>query len=430
MEHAVLLKSVLVWDPQGPWHNQTVDILINQGVVAAIGSSLEAPEGCQTLVNEGSMVSPGWIDAQAHFREPGEETKEGLHSGLQAASAGGFCYVAVLPSTTPPMDDAAAMQWVHAATQRANEAGVPAKALPMACISERREGKQLTEMHDLKMAGAVAFTDDAPIDRPGLLQRALTYAKAHGLTVVDQPHDCDLNAGGVMHEGVPSTAMGLTGSPAEAESIRVARDLDILRYTGGRLHLAVLSSRKGVELVREAKSEGLPVTCGTSAAHLICCDVDLQGFNGLLRNMPPYRSKDDQIALAKGVMDGTIDLVVSDHRPENLETHDVEFMLSPDGMASLPSAFAMSWTGLTNAVDGQDEALSALLHALTTHPAKQFGIHLPTLQVGEQVCMTWFHPEAPHQPGEGTRGANVFGTWEGLRGNVLGVFQGDRSATA
>ncbi len=322
------------------------------------------------------------------------------------------------------------MQWVHAATQRANEAGVPATALPMACMSERRQGKQLTEMHDLQQAGAVAFTDDAPIDRPGLLQRALTYAQTHGLTVIDQPHDGDLNAGGVMHEGVASTSMGLTGSPTEAESIRVARDLDILRYTGGRLHLAVLSSRKGVELVREAKAEGLPVTCGTSAAHLMCCDEDLQGFNGLLRNTPPYRSKDDQIALANGVMDGTIDVVVSDHRPENLETHDVEFMLSPDGMASLPSAFAMAWTGLTNAVDGQDEVLSALLHALTTRPAKQFGIHLPPLQVGEPVCMTWFHPNAPHQPGEGTRGANLFGDSAKLRGTVLGVFHGTRSSVA
>ena len=430
MEHIVLLKSVLVWDPRGPWHNQCVDILLKQGIVESVGASLEAPEGCQILQHEGSMVSPGWIDGQVHFREPGEETKEGLHAGLQAASAGGFCHVAVLPSTTPPMDGAAAMQWVHAATQRANDSGVPAKALPMACMTERREGKQLTEMHDLQQAGAVAFTDDAPIDRPGLLQRALTYAQTHGLTVIDQPHDGDLNAGGVMHEGVASTSMGLTGSPAEAESIRVARDLDILRYTGGRLHLAVLSSRKGVELVREAKAEGLAVTCGTSAAHLMCCDEDLQGFNGLLRNTPPYRSKDDQIALVNGVMDGTIDVVVSDHRPENLESHDVEFMLSPDGMASLPSAFALAWTGLTNAVEGQDKALTALMHALTTRPARQFGIQLPTLQEGEPVCMTWFHPNAPHQPGEGTRGANLFEDSTKLRGSVLGVFHGARSSVA
>jgi dihydroorotase len=425
MEHAVLLKSTRVLDPQGPWHNQVVDVLLHAGQIADIAPTLDAPEA--TLLHaEGSCLSAGWVDGQAHFREPGEETKEGLSQGLKAASQGGFTAVAVLPSTHPCVDHAVAVRNLVATAERANHAGIPTQALPLACITEQAQGKQLAEMHDLSEAGAVAFTDDAPQDRVGVLQRALTYGKVHGKTIVDDPLDRDLNAGGLMHEGVVSTEMGLIGIPSEAETLRVARDLDVLKYAGGRLHLSILTTAAGVELVRQAKQAGLKVTCGTTALHLAYCDEDLRGFVGTLRVRSPFRSKADRDALRQGVLDGTVDVVISDHRPEDLEHHDVEFMLSPEGVASLPSAFALALSGLAE-VSSVEEATAALVRALTSGPRHVLSLENVQVEKGAPCNVTWFHPLQAHVPHNGSRGVNLPPLKDNLHGQVLGVFRESRN---
>ena len=197
--------------------------------------------------------------------------------------------------------------------------------------------------------------------------------------------------------------MGLMGMPSEAETMRVQRDLDLLKYAGGHLHLAVITAAESVNLIREAKQSGLNVTCGTTAAHLAFCDQDLAGFVGTLRVPSPFRSKQDRDALRQGVLDGTIDVVVSDHRPEDLEHHDVEFMLSPEGMASLPSAFAMALSGLMASAQ-HEEALSALLAALTTGARGLLTLPLQHVDVGCACDLTWFHPKEPHAPHIGTKG--------------------------
>lgn len=424
MEHAVLLKSVRVIDPQSPWHDQVVDVLLNQGQIADIAPSIDAPDALRLEV-QGSCISSGWVDGQAHFREPGEETKEGLERGLTAAAQGGFTSVAILPSTHPCVDHAGAVRNVLATAERAHQQGIPTVALPLACITEQAQGKQLAEMHDLSQAGAVAFTDDAPQDRVGVLQRALTYGEVHGKTIVDDPMDRDLNAGGLMHEGLVSTEMGLVGIPSEAETIRVARDLDVLKYAGGRLHLSVLTAAESVEMVREAKRQGLRVTCGTTALHLAYCDEDLRGFVGTLRVKSPFRSAADRDALRRGVLDGTIDMVVSDHRPEDLEHHDVEFMLSPEGVASLPSAFALALTGLTECAN-TEEASSALVRALTTGPRQVLSLAPVALDRGAACDLTWFHPSSVHTPHIGTRGVNLPPLSEEVKGQVLGAFRDQR----
>ena len=428
MEHAILLKSVRVIDPQGPWHDNVVDVLLRDGQIADVASSLQAPDA-QTLECEGSCLSMGWIDGQAHFREPGEETKEGLAQGLRAAARGGFTGVAVLPSTHPCVDHAVAVRNLLATARRAHEEGVPTVALPMACITEQAQGKQLAEMHDLSEAGAVAFTDDAPQDRVGVLQRALTYGEVHGKTIVDDPLDRDLNAGGIMHEGVVSTEMGLIGIPSEAETLRVSRDIDVLKYAGGRLHLSVLTTAESVALVREAKAQGLNVTCGTTALHLAYCDEDLRGFVGALRVRSPYRSKADRDALRAGVLDGTIDVVVSDHRPEDLEHHDVEFMLSPEGVTSLPSAFALALTGLAES-STPEEAAVALTRALTSGPRSVLTLDQRVLEIGAPCDLTWFHPVQAHAPHHASRGVNLPPLPNNLKGQVLGVFRDDRTWVA
>jgi dihydroorotase len=263
----------------------------------------------------------------------------------------------------------------------------------------------------------------------GVLQRALTYGEVHGKTIVDDPLDRDLNAGGLMHEGVVSTEMGLIGIPSEAETLRVARDLDVLKYAGGRLHLSILTTAAGVELVRKAKQAGLNVTCGTTALHLAYCDEDLRGFVGTLRVRSPFRSKADRDALRQGVLDGTVDVVISDHRPEDLEHHDVEFMLSPEGVASLPSAFALALSGLSEA-SNTEQATSALVRSLTSGPRHVLSLDNANVTKGASCDLTWFHPEQGHVPHNGSRGVNLPPLKDKLHGQVLGVFRESRSWVA
>lgn len=429
MEQALLLTSVHILDPRSPWHNRVTDVLLMNGSIAAMGDDAESslPEQGSRLDGSGSVLSPGWVDLQVHFREPGEETKEGMLRGLQAAAAGGMTAVGILPSTHPCVDHAGAVAGILASAERAHQAGIPTQALPLAHVSEGGRGQQISEMHDMHEAGAVGFTDDRALDRVGLLQRALTYSLVHGKAVMDVPLDHDLNAGGVMHEGAVSTAMGLTGSPTEAETIRIARDLDILRYAGGHLHFSVVTTAEGVELIRQAKHEGLQVTCATTAMHLAYHDEDLLGFVGTLRMMPPLRSAKDRTALRQGILDGTIDAITSDHRPEDLEHHDVEFMLSPDGVASLPSAFALSWKGMREICPDETEALLATLRAWTSGPSSILGLHPLPLDVGAPANLTWFDPHAIHQPHVHTRGMNLPPLPENTLGQVLGTFRDRRT---
>jgi len=426
MEHLFLLKSVQVIDPDGPWHEQVVDVLLDHGRIAEIGETIRHSEA-KELYKPGSCLSRGWIDGQVHFREPGDETKEGILQGLQAAAQGGFTSVAILPSTRPCVDHSSAVRNVLSLADRAHSEGVPTVALPLACVTEQAQGKQLSEMHDLSMAGAVGFTDDVPLDHVGALQRALTYGEMHGKVIIDVPYDRELNAGGIMHEGIVSTEMGVLGIPSEAESIRIARNLNVLNYAGGRLHLSVLTTSEGVELVRQAKKEGLQITCGTTALHLMYTDNDLKDFNGSLRVSSPFRSSEDRDALREGVLDGTIDIVVSDHRPEDLEHHDVEFMLSPEGVASLPSAFALALQGLTEHTNDMQQACNAVIRAFTSGPAKVLSTHSEAIEQGACIDVTWFHPKQPHVPNHATKGVNIPPLPSNLSGVVLGVFRDDRA---
>ena len=252
-------------------------------------------------------------------------------------------------------------------------------------------------MSDMAHHGAVAFTDDAPMDRVGALQRALTYSRAHGKTVMDLPLETDLNHGGVMHEGLVSTEMGLLGIPVEAEVLRVSRDLEVLRHAGGQLHFSIVTAAQSLDLIREAKAEGLSVTCGTTAGHLVYIDEDLRGFQGTLKVRAPFRAASDRTALRNGVLDGTIDMVVSDHRPEDLEHHDVEFVLSPNGMAGLSSAFALTVHGLAQETS-QDNAHAAAVRAWSSGPRQVLGLDEAPIAAGNPANLTWHAPKQRTTP--------------------------------
>lgn len=417
MEEKLLIRAARVVDPQGPHHGATVDVRIHGGEIVEVGSDL-AEQGEPIWQSEGACISPGWVDAQAHFRDPGEEVKEGLEAGCAAGQIGGFTDVAVLPSTTPPLDHKAE---IHYLKRRAE--GQPIDLHPIGALSSKLAGKNLAELNDLRQAGAVGFSDDGPIEHPELLRRGLEYAADFGVAVWSLPHETRLNPDAVMHEGVTSTQLGLMGSPAIAETMRLHRDLEIARYTDGRLHIALLTTAEGVNMVRAAKSEGLRVTCATSAHHLLFCDTDLNGFNGTLRNRSPFRSQTDRDALRQGVLDGTIDAIVSDHRPEDLEHHDVEFMLAPEGLAGIETAFAVALAGLGEA------GLDALVAALTDGPRRVLGLDSVHVEAGAQARLTWFRLDGP-LPRGASRGVNVPDyagiTGTPLKGGALGTVRAGR----
>lgn len=416
MEENLLIKAVQVVDPAGPHHGEITDVRIANGVIVEIGQDISS-NGATVWSSPGTFISPGWVDGQAHFRDPGEEVKEGLESGALAAQNGGFTDVALLPTTDPVLDHKAE---IHYLLRRAQGGAVDIH--PIGALSSKLAGKNLAELHDLRAAGAVGFYDDGPVDHPEMLRRGLEYAADTGVSVWALPLEERLNPGAVMHEGVTSTQLGLAGSPDIAETMRLHRDLEIVRYTSGRLHVPLLTSAKAVAMMRHAKSEGLHVTCGVSAHHLLFCDEHLNGFQGALRTRTPFRSEADRQALIAGVIDGTIDAIVSDHRPEDLEHNDVEFMLAPEGIAGIESAFSSGFTALGKA------QIDSLIHAFTHGPRAVLGLPPVHIAIGEPARITWFDGQSNASTAAISRAVNVPDyprfLGKGLTGMALGTVRG------
>lgn len=421
---SIIIKKALVIDPQSEHNGLVRDILIEAGTISAIAPELNAPSEAIEWHADGAAVSQGWIDLQSHFYDPGAEHKEGLENGAKAGAHGGFTQVVLNanPHVTP--DNKSAVSFLQVQAQ-----DYACTLRPMANVSQKSKGKTLSEMHDLTSAGAVAFSDDAPINETEMLRRALEYAHDLPQPIISMPLDMGLNAGAQMHEGATSTHMGVTGNPTESEVIRVQRDLEVLKYTGGRLHFAVISSAESVELIRGAKARGLNVTCATTANHLRFLDEDLHAFDGTLKVMPPFRSKNDREALRQGVIDGTIDAIVSDHRPEDLEHHDVEFSLASFGMACIESTFPVALCALQ--ATSKENALASAVNALSYGPRKVLSLENQPIMPGESADLTWFHPNQPWNNRGITKGTNVSQSivqqGETLIGNPLGTIQGTRS---
>ena len=397
----ILLKSVRIIDTDGPHHNSVCDVLIQSGKIAEVSEQIKPPTDAHIWEQQGSAISTSWIDGQADFCDPGIETNEGLESGLQAALHAGLGHVILNTGTTPAPDHKSAIRYL---VERS--AASICLTHPLGCISQSRTGDRLAELHDLSESGAVGFSDDKPIDRTEMLRRALEYSESINLPVITCPLDEGLNSETMMHEGPASTAMGVAGNPSSAEVIRVQRDLEILRYAGGRLHFSVISSAKSVDLIRAAKKEGLQVTCGTTAHHLLFVDDDLMTFDGTLRVSPPFRSDADRMALCQGIADGTIDALVSDHRPQDLECSDVEFALSQPGIAGIESLFAAGFSALSMQFT-TGEALAAIIRSLTVGPRAVFGWDAAAIAVGQPADITWFHEDLTWKSAHASKGTNT-----------------------
>ncbi|MEO8589800.1 MAG: dihydroorotase [Flavobacteriales bacterium] len=382
----LLLRQVKVIDPGGPHHDAETDILISGGRIARIGDRI--PKGdAEELTVPGMHVSPGWVDLRAHFRDPGQEWKQGLANGLDAAAAGGFTSVCILPSTDPVLDGRSGVEYLLA-----KAAGHPVRVLPLGAITKGLKGQQLAELHDLRQAGAVAFSDDQhTVRNTRLMLLALQYSAGlpdNSAPVMVFPNDPDLCVNGMMHEGPMSTRLGLKGIPAMAESIQLARDLALLEYTGGHLHAATISTAESVEMIRAAKARKLKVTASVAAYNLLLDDGCLRGFETCYKVMPPLRDARHIDALREGVKDGTIDAIVSDHRPEDREHKVLEFGPAEFGIIGLETAFAVANTALKGRM-----SLRRTIERLSHGPRSVLGLPAVHIKEGDRAELTLFDPE-------------------------------------
>ena len=314
-------------------------LLVEDGKVAGLGRDL-ACEGAEVVEGGGRLLTPGFIDLHAHFRDPGGEWNEDLNSGAHAGAAGGFTTLVAMPNTKPAVSEPALIEYVvsHGAAAKAS------RILPAGCVSKNRAGKEICEMEKMTEAGAVFFTDDgAPVATSQLLRLALLYTGKKLPRVMEHPEEISLFKGGQVHEGRVSAMSGLKGIPGASEEIDVARGIALVRDTGGRIHFSHLSSAGAVELIRNAKRAGLDVTCDTTFHHLTLNEnaVINSGYNSRFKVNPPLRSADDQRALWEGIKDGTIDAIVTDHAPWHMDEKDEPFQEAPFGIASLECAVAV-----------------------------------------------------------------------------------------
>ena len=357
----LLLKQIHLVDPKNKVDG-VLDLRIKDGKIVEMGKNLEA-KGEETFSGEGLYLLPGLIDLHTHFREPGFEQKETIDSGARAALHGGFVACVSMPNTNPPCDHQSVIDNI---IRKARE--VPFHLFPAGTISKAREGKELSEMADLKRAGIWAVTDDGSwVNDSLLMRRAMSYASMLDLLVISHAEDRRLSANGVMNEGLMSTRLGLKGIPNESEETAIARDIQLARLTGARLHIAHVSTARSVKLIREAKAEGIQVTAEATPHHLSLTDESVEGYNTNFKMNPPLRKAEDREALQKGLKDGTLDCVATDHAPHTDEEKMLEFDEAPCGVIGLETALGVC---LTELVHTKKMTLSELVDRMSTRPAQ------------------------------------------------------------
>jgi dihydroorotase len=384
----LLIANGYVIDPsQGI--NAGKDVLIEDGRVAALlGRGEPAPEGAQVFDATGLVVAPGFIDLHTHLREPGQEYKETIASGAAAAVAGGFASVCAMPNTDPVNDNPAVTSFI---VEQSEGLGL-ANVFPVGAITKGSKGEELAEMGEMKRAGIVAVTDDGrPVPSPGLMRRALEYARGFDLTVMDHCDDPTLAAGGVMHEGEWSLRLGLRGRPALAEESDAMRDCALAELTGARVHLAHVSTRGAVEAVRRAKGRGAQVTCEVTPHHFTLTDAACEGFDTNTKMNPPLRSPEHVEAILEAVGDGTIDAVATDHAPHHADEKALEFDHAAFGITGLETAVGLAFERL---VHGGHIGLERLVELFSTNPARIFRLaDRGTLRPGARGDVTVLDPE-------------------------------------
>ncbi|MFT4543958.1 MAG: dihydroorotase [Bacteroidia bacterium] len=379
----ILLRSVKIVDSTSIHNGKTLDILIENGIITSIGKDLDGSNANEIIEGDDLHVSTGWVDMYATFGDPGREYKEDILSGLNAAAQGGFTKVAISPETQPAVDSKSAIEYV---LNRSNQHVVD--ALPIAALTKGLAGEELAELFDMQSSGAVAVSNGKhTIENAKLQNIAFQYAKNLNLRLYSFCQDSQLANGGQMHEGAVNTRVGLNGIPALAEEVAVARDLYLAEYSDVTVHFSHITTQGSVELIRSAKAKGLKVTASVPAHHLILKDEDAADFDSNFKTSPPFRSPEHIQSLIEGLVDGTIDAIISDHEPQEQEAKFSEFSKAEAGIIALETAFSASLEAL-----GSKLSLEQIVEKLTLQPRRILGLNNPSINEGNTAELTVFAP--------------------------------------
>jgi len=376
----LILRAAKIIDPKSKFHDQVVDLLIENGTIKKMGFKLPNPDKLEEITRDNLHVSQGWFDSSVSLGEPGFEDRETIANGLKVAASSGFTGIALQPNAFPIIDDQAL---IHLVRSKSNNAVT--ELFPIGSLTKKAEGKDLAELFDMKNAGAVAFGDyNKNLENANLLKIALQYVQDFNGLFIAYCQDSDIKGNGVANEGIVSTRLGLKGIPNLAEELMVARNLFLLEYTGGKMHIPTISTAQSVQLIKEAKNKGLNVTCSVAVHHLVLTDEQLDGFDTRYKVTPPLRTETDRKALLKGVTDGTIDMITSDHNPIDIEHKKMEFDLAANGTIGLESAFGALSTVLP---------LNVIIEKLTAGRLI-FPIENTAISEGSNANLTFFNPES------------------------------------
>lgn len=361
--------------------NECLDILIEDGKIVEIGKDVEFVNG-DIIYAEGKYVLPGLVDAHCHLRDPGQEYKEDIETGTRSAAKGGFTSIACMPNTEPVIDNQAIVKYI---TSKAKQEGI-VNVYPIGAISKGQKGEELSEIGELKFAGAVAISDDGkPLRNSALMKKALLYSSMFDITVISHCEDLELVDEGTMNEGYTSTVLGLKGIPAAAEEIMVSRELILAEYTKIPVHIAHVSTELSVDLIRHAKSRGVNVTCETCPHYFTLTEEACEGFNTLAKVNPPLRTQKDVEAIIEGLKDGTIDIIATDHAPHHQDEKNVEFAIAANGMVGFETALPLSITYL---VKPGHITMEQLVEKMCVNPSKILGLNKGSLEIGSSADLT------------------------------------------
>lgn len=375
-----LIKNGLIIDPKAQREGR-YDILIEEGKIVEIGNDIEFSLG-DVIDAEGKYVLPGLVDAHCHLREPGFEYKEDIESGTRSAAAGGFTSIACMPNTNPVIDNEAIIKYI---INKAKTEGF-VNVYPIGAISKGMKGEELSEIGELKFAGAVAISDDGkPVKSASLMKKAMQYASMFDMTVISHCEDLELAEEGVMNEGYYSTVLGLKGIPAAAEEVMVSRELILAEYTKTPIHIAHVSTRLSVDLIRNAKRRGANVTAETCPHYFTLTEAACEGYNTLAKVNPPLRTTDDVEAIIEGLKDGTIDIIATDHAPHHMDEKNVEFNLAANGLVGFETALPLAVTFL---LKPGHLTLSQLVEKMCVNSSRILGLNKGTLEVGHAADIT------------------------------------------
>lgn len=377
----ILINSATLVSAGHPLHLSTVDLLVKNGKIEQIGKKIKSDDKkIQVIDGKDAFLSVGFFDMNVNFGEPGYETKEDIQTGTAASAAGGFTAVAVQPNTNPPIHSRSEVALIVNSAK-----GNLVDVLPIGTVSKKREGNELAELYDMKITGAVAYSDGThSIQQAGLMSRALLYAKGFDGLIMAFPEDDSIAADSKMNEGEVSTYLGMKGIPNLAESVMISRDLFLAEYNESPIHFSTISTEEGVDLIKKAKAKGIKVTCDVAAHNLVFTDEDVKGFDSNYKVSPPLRTKKDVKALIKGLKDDVIDAVVSQHTPQEIEFKQVEFQIAKNGIIAAQTVLPLLLkAGLT---------VETIVEKLAINPRKVLGLDIPVIAEGEEANLVLFSP--------------------------------------